>query len=275
MKTHIIRKHQKHLSVWMSSVALAVVALLLGTVAIAGGVTKYNIQDWIAAQGSNYDLDGDGTWEQELFANGGDLWVPPSNNYWGWSAPTTNPQALASVDYAGIAARYLKNECGIDLGTTFSGSVSSRDLGDGQKLVSVNLHAKNVLAYGMQVTEDLNGDGQVDGSDWDFYLQPLYFGARVEDICKGATPSVGSLEAVFEYTVNANPIVDINAGALSGEVTSFRKMMMRSSSRGTLINGTPAIMTIGEAGIFMPNSQSTKYDGFPVEFIKFQPIGNK
>lgn len=59
----------------------------------AGGVTKYDIHDWVAAQGGQFDVDGDSTWENWLFAGfdangnpiqtGGDLYVPPANNYIG------------------------------------------------------------------------------------------------------------------------------------------------------------------------------------------------
>lgn len=258
---------------------LAVFVTGFAALAQAGGVSKYDIHDWVAAQGSEFDVDGDGTWENWLSAGydvngnmdqtGGDLYVPPSNNYIGWIAPATNH--IGSVDYAGVAAKYLKASCGADLGTTFNGSVSVRDVGDGRVLVSVLLKTKNALAWGIDAI-DLNGDGVVDYRDWLFDdRQPLYFGARVTDICAGASPSLANVEANFEYYVKAgdNPLVDIATFNYA-----FRKMMFRSTAIGTLADGaTPARMTIVQTGILMPHSHSQKYDGFPVESVEFQIMG--
>lgn len=259
--------------------ALAVgVGGLASSIADAGGVSHYSIQDWVAAQGSEYDVDEDGTWEPSLFTGfdsdgnpiqtGGDLYVPPANNYIGWIAPATNH--FGSVDYAGVAAKYLKDNCGVDLGTTFNGSVTAREAGDGQVLVTVRLQTRNALAWGGDTTLDLNADGNVDSGDWDFARQPLHFGARVADVCQGTAPSLGNVEANFEYYVDSgtNPLVDI--GTFNYR---FRKIMFPSSARGTLTGtATPARMTIGQTGIYTPPKKGCDgCDAFPVEFVKFQP----
>lgn len=151
--------------------------------------------------------------------------------------------------------------------------MSAQDLGNGQVLVSVLLETQNALSWGIDAI-DLNGDGTVDYKDWLFDdRQPLYFGARVDDICAGTPQSLGNVEANFEYYVNVgdNPLVDIGTFNYA-----FRKMMFRSTAIGALADGkTSARMTIIQTGILMPHSHSSKYDGFPVESVEFQAIGAK
>lgn len=247
---------------------IALAAAVLGPSAAptqveAAGTTSYDIEAWVAAQGELWDLDGDGVIEPWLTAwpaqTGGDLWVPPVANFWGWFDPSTS--YLASIDYAGLAASYLEDACDVALGTTFKGSVTARDLGDGTELVSVRLLTRNALMW------------VADGTTGDFYSADLLFGGRAPDVCDGSTPGVGNSQLLFEYVAPAGgAIVDINRAGFEGTV-SFRKFAGRAAASGETADGLAAHMNMSQTGVFMPHSQAPSYDGFPVEIIQIHPNG--
>jgi hypothetical protein len=87
----------------------------------------------------------------DSFFNGGDG-VPDEQ---GWSNSTFDPGAtptdttrLLTVDYAGVAAQWLKQNYGIDLHTTVTGFVTETPMGSsGLMEVSLDLEATNALTY--------------------------------------------------------------------------------------------------------------------------------
>jgi hypothetical protein len=75
----------------------------------------------------------------------GTFWGP--NYYVAW---LNNEYILhASVDFAGLDNEWIKAKTGgaVDLGTTFSGTITEKPLDDGRTLVHVNLHTKNALTW--------------------------------------------------------------------------------------------------------------------------------
>jgi len=121
----------------------------------AGQVVQRPISDFISTQGTT------------------SMFIPPVPDYIGWTtAAGFQPAYGASVDYAGVANRWLMANGHSSLGTTFRGSISERPLSDGRALVSVELATKNALAF----VFDLNSG--------DFATGTLLFGYRERRILK-------------------------------------------------------------------------------------------
>jgi hypothetical protein len=101
------------------------------------------------------------------------VFVPPVNNYVGWGDAKNGN--LASVDYAGLANRWIETNSGgaVSFGTTFSGIVLERPLPDGRADVTVTLRTDNALIF---VTQN------------DFATGPLVFGRRAPEVLAGALP---------------------------------------------------------------------------------------
>ncbi len=121
--------------------------------------------------------------------------VSPALDFMGWGAVTDDGYLLASVDYAGVSDRYLDGA----LGTTFSGSVTERELPDGRAEVSVNLHTRSTLVYFLKAVDN------------DFASDPLLFGNRTQDVENGADPALGDahFQIVFINTAPGAPLPDI------------------------------------------------------------------
>lgn len=247
---------------WFALAAAAGIALLaaVGTQPThAGPAVHFEIEDWLAAQGSCGDIDQDMIPCEEP----DDLYVPPTRNFIGWTGndrPDGVYDILGAVDYAGIAAAYLAANCDIDLGTSSTGSVMMRVLSNGQALVSVNLHTRDALVW---VADHVN-------QDFDFKNAPLLFGGRPGDVCDGTRP-VALADAnmkVEYYTTPAEPLLDI------GTFPPMRSLEIRVHGDGELVAGGRAHVTITQVGKFQTHSQSPGWDGFPVELLKLSPIGN-
>lgn len=155
-------------------------ARTINSPAVSAGTLAKTVQrpisDFVSAQGiTNY-------------------FVPPVSDFMGWYKTGDDRSLLASVDYAGVSDRYLNGS----LGTTFSGSVSERQLPDGRAEVSVNLHTRNTLMY------------ILDAQNWDFATDPLLFGNRAHDVKNGAAPARGDahFEVVFINTAPGAPLPD-------------------------------------------------------------------
>jgi hypothetical protein len=245
------------------------VVLVLGLLALgrapsvwADGATQRPISDWVAAQGTYCVDDGMG---------GCFLFVPPLANFLGASDPASG--LLASIDYAGIGNAYIVANGGDSLGTEFAGTVTERPLSDGRAEVHVVLHTHNALTWvvddDIPLTYDFNG--------------PLLFGNRAPDVLAGAEP--GLCDAVFKIsfinTAPGAPLPDIlqmfSAPEAGQEVTYIQ---MRCNASGPLRalygvpEGTSGRASIVQNGLFMTGFHGAVGDGFPVERIDLQAVGN-
>jgi hypothetical protein len=95
------------------------------------------------------------------------VFVPPVDNFVGWGDAKNGNRA--SVDYAGLANRWIETESGgaVSFGTTFSGVVLEHLLRDGRADVTVTLRTDNALIFVTQM---------------DFATGPLVFGRRAPDV---------------------------------------------------------------------------------------------
>lgn len=117
------------------------------------------------------------------------LFVPPIDNFIGWGDPKNGN--LASVDYAGLANRWIEEESNgeISFGTTFKGIVLERQLPDGRADVTVILNTDNALIFVTQV---------------DFATGPLVFGHRAPDVLDdGAQPVLADVTFTLSFTNTA------------------------------------------------------------------------
>jgi hypothetical protein len=141
--------------------------------------------------------------QREGFCSGGaeppcptdQLFVPPVPNYDGWTGTQDGKGCVAEpkrcrfslVDYAGIAAAYIKAHGGPDLHTTFDGFVKERPVGGGQVEITIKLVTHNALMF----VSELPPDAKVfTGPRSVFATAPLLFGARALDVLHGAKPAL-------------------------------------------------------------------------------------
>lgn len=199
----------------------------------------------------------------------------------GWTAPASGVKTPASsyvggnsgsCDYAGLANKWLVENGHESLGTSVSGSVTKSLLSDGRILVKVELHTVNALTWGMRITTPNYGY---------FAIDPLIFGARAEDVLKGATPGIGECHASFAWKQNPGPLVDFTYAAFN-TVPGFEivNMSFRANATGPLTelagygpDGTVSRLIISETGFFRTTFKGATVDAFPAEFVEVRAIG--
>jgi hypothetical protein len=206
------------------------------------------------------------------------IYIPPVPDYWGWVAP---PQGVktpapfsdyiggnsASCDYAGLANEWLMDNGYPDLGTSFSGSVTTRSLSDGSMLVHVELHTANALTFGMRIVTG------------DFATDPLIFGARAQDVLDGATPGIGECHASFAWKQTPGPLLDYNH-PFDDPDFEFVNLSFRANASGPLTelagygpDGTPGRLIISQSGFLRTTFNGATADGFPAEFVEVRATG--
>jgi hypothetical protein len=227
----------------------------------AGRVTRYNILDWVLAQGSYCARPEN---------RGGPVCGPdfPGLSISGWSDPANG--FCGFVDYAGFATRYLEQAGGPSLGTTYDGSITERLLNDGRAEVTITLRTENALAF-VQPCEG-------------FPASPILFGALPADILAGATPAVGSSFFSITYLAPpgypfpepvqlfiAEPPYELVKIAFHGDATG---PFQAASGFG---EGTLGRLRIQQVGRVTPGllNREGDYPGdfFPVENVTLRPIG--
>jgi len=256
------------LKVDLNLIAGAILALMFGATASADGPAKQlPLSAFLDAQGSQVNF------------------IPPVPDYWGWTAPPQGVKTPApfsdyiggnsgSCDYAGIANEWLMDQGYPDLGTSFSGSVTTRALKDGRILVQVELHTVNALTFGLRIVTG------------DFATDPLIFGARAQDLLpppagKGATPGIGECHASFAWKQSGPPapLIDYNHPETDPNF-EFVDLSFRANATGPLTalagygpDGTPGRLIISQTGFFRTTFKGATADAFPAEFVEIRAIG--
>jgi hypothetical protein len=212
----------------------------------AAQTTQRPIEDFISTQGTFCVSDGNG---------GCIIFVPPVANFVGFT-DTVHDRGI-SFDYAGLANDVLGN-----LGTTFSGSISERTLQDGSVIITIHLKTSNALAW--VIPFDPNGSGNQFGDN------PLIFGARVNDIQAGATPSLGDckLDLTITNTAPGLPIPDFEQLLFDAQPgQNILSVVFEGTASGTFADGTAGKVHVIERGILDNGFHGAVADGFPAEFI--------
>lgn len=254
---HIAAKSLGLLALAGASCLILTQAPLPSMAGTGNGVQTRPIMDFVEAQGTYCIDDGMG---------GCFLFVPPIANFFGWADPER--QLFASVDYAGLADLWLLEETeGCDsFGTTFSGTVQERALGDGRTEVKVVLHTKNALVW---VAEPVPDDPDANP----FTSGPLVFGAKAPEVCDlGIPPSLGDSLFKVRFIHEAepgDPLPDLMS-VFGGEI-ELLELDLHAQASGFLANGvTEATVKIDQVGLdfsktFNPDSSAGDY--FPTEKI--------
>jgi hypothetical protein len=242
-----------------NAISLAVILLAFGLAGSAYGQNSRPIEDFVDPQGTFCFPDGMG---------GCMLFVPPLENFLGQSDPSNT--LVSSVDYAGIGAAWIEDNCpASSLGTSFSGSVTERELADGRAMVHVVLHTDNALSW---LTEG------------GFYPNPLLFGARAPDVCEGANPSLGSITMIIDLinTAPGDPLPDllqVLVAPLEGQ--ELPRLSLSASGDGELraeygvADGSRGRFHTTQVGLFAVPGMGAVADGFPVEKVSLKQVGRR
>ena len=235
--------------------------IVLATVAFAqGAATIRPIEDFIETQGT--------------FCVGIPpdcfLIVDPIANFVGSSDPGTG--RLSSVDYAGLANKWIEEESGGEesFGTEMSGTVIERPLADGRAEVHVILKTTNALTWVVDGLGNFNG--------------PLLFGNRAPDVLdEEKEPALGDsfLEVKFINTAPDAPLPDLIQLLFFPEPGQEQVFFaLRARARGELKalfgvpDGTPGRATVVQTGLFMKDDfKGAVEDNFPVERIDLKVVG--
>jgi hypothetical protein len=148
---------------------------------------------------------------------------------------------------------------GLNVGTSTTGRVTVKNLGNGTQRVTVNLHTKNAICWGF------NAAGQ------------LAFGYRPVDVQSNLGPaSLGDVMTRIEFTQTVGP-VDPAAPWNSITATVMCDGQLRSGSGEP--DGTPGFAQTTQVGVFntgAPGGCPPNEDGncFPAEKIQFKSKSN-
>jgi hypothetical protein len=172
---------------WLPLIALCLVLALSSVVQAGEGWKDRPFDDFLVAQGTT------------------SAFVPPVPDYVGWGDKDLVTFAL--VDYAGLANASIEDETGgtRSLGTRVYGTVKERARPDGRAEVRVKLEARNALSWAFLIADADFNDPLV------FLHTPLSFGARAQDVVKGAQPALGkaSFDVTFMNTAPGAPLPDL------------------------------------------------------------------
>lgn len=235
----------------------------------AGGrAIQRPIEDFVEAQGT-FCLDFNTGCEKEEPPC--DLFVPPVENFFAWFDPITEINC-ASVDYAGLADKWITEESGGDVsfGTEFSGSVTERPLEDGRAEVRVILRTTNALVWVMDEDCDVES--------------PLLFGHRAPEVLDGVEAALGQshLQVVFINTAPGADLPDLIQLVFCPEENPDQELLfiaIRATADGPLgeafgvEDGTPGRMQLTQTGLFMSGFHGAVEDAFPAELIRLRVVG--
>jgi len=167
------------------------------------------------------------------------IFNPPLPNYLDWRDADRN--RIAAIDYAGLAARYVFENFGLDFGTEISGSVTERPLADGRVLVTVILHTTNAFTWVVSGNDTQNS--------------PVIFGNRIAEVLAGAEPALGDCTLKIEVfnQFSGSPLwdlVQLLGFGLGGGGLGLRSLTFTASALGELHpafgvpEGSPGVATV-------------------------------
>jgi hypothetical protein len=212
---------------WLPLIALCLVLAASSVVQAGEGWKNRSFDEFLVAQGTASEF------------------VPPVPDYLGWGDGDLVTFAL--VDYAGLANARIENETGgrQSLGTRVYGTVKERARPDGRAEVRVKLEARNALSWAFLIA-----DADFINDPLPFLNTPLSFGARAQDVVKGAQPALGkaSFDITFMNAAPGAPLPDLVKllGALQPEQApvSFK---FQSKACGLKPNGASAGLRVRQS----------------------------
>ncbi len=169
---------------------------------------------------------------------------------------------VLTVDCFGV----LNERSGLNLATSFRGTVAERPLADGSAEVTVVLHTSNALITVNRFDPVTLGE--------------LLFGHEASDVATGADPALAmsTLKFVFINTAPGADLPDLITFFLSGGI--LKSVSITVEGAGTfraasgLPDGTPGRAQATQVGLFMTHFQGATADAFPAEHIRLQAVGS-
>ena len=222
--------------------------LILACIALASALnaqtTKLPISDFLAAQGqtSNYILpvpDYEG-WGQALCISPGLGCLSPP--YTGLCLGD-----LASVDYAGVADKFIVDNGGQSSGTVFDGSVLVRPKANNRVEVTVSLHTKNALTFVVAPYPLIPGTSCMAPSDVDFAHGPLVLGARANPVPPLAQRALG--DSFFHITFQnptGSPLPDL-IDLFNNRFSDIVEYSFHAVADGPMPGGAHGTVTVQQA----------------------------
>ncbi len=241
----------------------------------AAAATQRSIDEFVAVQGTFCIVPPDDGCESigAVEVDGCCLFVPPIENFFGWSDPGSG--LFASVDFFGNAEEWIQGASGgaASFGTTTTGSVTERPLADGQAEIHVRLHTKNALSWAFEFDPSIPGNP--------FANTPLIFGHKAPEILADGLPAALSdslLHVVFIAPEPGAPLPDLFEANLqtisfysNGEGPLRELFGVEEGTRGRLQITQVGLLAL--SGQVPPNAATA--DAFPAEHIKVRALGGK
>jgi hypothetical protein len=178
--------------------------------------------------------------------------VPPIPNYLGWGnivpgtahGPGTfgTIDVAASVDYAGVANKWITDNGGASLGTSWTGTITEQALADGRADVNVQLHTTNALTWVIQCTS----------TGCDFANGTLLFGARTPQVrIQPQLAALGSSNFVIHF-INTAPgaqlpdVLQLLVAPEPGQ--QLENYAFNARADGALASGRAGHVTVAQTG---------------------------
>jgi hypothetical protein len=213
------------------------------------------IEDFLKAQGTYIDP----TWP----------WHEEWTLFYGCNSPDV-PYGFA-IDYAGVASRWLQEQYGVSVGTTFNGFVNERALPDGTTEVTVVLQTRDALAW-------------VLATPGDPLQQEVLFGYLPPDVATGSPVALGDCTLQVKFINNAppgSPLPDLESPDAAQQM---RFIAIAAQAHGPLRaafgvpEGTPGFVQTRETGLLATAGKANPksrvaLDAFPAEKIIIKPVG--
>ncbi|MCC6390324.1 MAG: hypothetical protein IT167_06960 [Bryobacterales bacterium] len=226
---------------------------------------KLPISDFLAVQGQS------------------SIFIPPVQDFLGWAQALCTSRGLScitkppdynglclgylvSVDYAGLADKYITDNGGQSSGTVMEGSVLVRPIANNRIEVTVSLHTKNALTFVLAPYPLIPGTSCMAPSDANFATQSLTLGARANTLPPFSQRALGDsfwhitfqnpagaplpdlidlfnnrFSDIFEYSFHAVATGPMAAGG-EGTVT------VQQASKGSRENLQPAVVNLRQTG---------------------------
>ena len=172
-----------------------------------------------------------------------------------WTSPKSDFAYI--VDYAGWVDRAF----GLNLGTTFDGTVTEQPLSDGTAEVNIDVRSHNALTWMFNWVSDPN---------------VRVFGMDPWSVQGGATPTLGDVHFKCTMIIPAPgaPIPDIYEAL-------FTRLTMEASAFGPIAaaagmgpDGTPGHGWTNQVGLVTKTHGRPGIDGFTAEVVTLQRVGN-
>jgi hypothetical protein len=210
-----------------------------------------------------------------------------SNSIYDPGATPADPTRLLTVDYAGVAAQWLKQNYGIDLHTTVTGFVTETPITGSNDLmeVSLDLEATNALTYVTSLNGVPNPNAQ--GS---IQQMPVEAGYRADELVghperQPALSNVHMQETWVEQVGAALPDLarlNENFAEFAPPGFSYERFDFQSWGTGTLRDdttvgtpGNPAILSTWQvADVTSSSLPGTLADGFWQEPVDVIPVAS-